>query len=57
VIEVPAGRPWALDHDADVIEARFRLDQAGWRRRIACARRISHDAADEVAPFDGRWTA
>ena len=39
-------------------EARFRRDQAGWRRRIECARRLSYDARDElVAPFNGgKWT-
>jgi transposase len=53
---LPVGRPWSCAADAADVERRFRLDRDGWRRRIRCARRTSHDAADPVAP-DGRWTA
>jgi hypothetical protein len=54
---VPLHRPWAgRDHALDV-ERRFRVDQAGWLRRIDCARRTSHDGNDPAAPYHGRWTA
>jgi hypothetical protein len=54
---VPNHRPWATCPDARIIECRFRRDRAGWRRRIDCARRTSHDGADPVAPYGGgRWT-
>jgi hypothetical protein len=54
---VPFHRPWSCRPDAADVERRFRLDVAGWRSRILCARRLSHDAADPVAPYhDGRWT-
>lgn len=36
-------------------EARFRRDQAGWWKRICCARRLSYDGRDPVAPR-GRWS-
>ena len=56
--DVPYHRPWAWRTDAEDVERRFRRDRAGWRRRIECARRLSHDGADElVAPYHGRWTA
>jgi hypothetical protein len=56
VDEVPLHRPWARRPDAHEVERRFRIDRAGWRRRIACARRTSHDGRDElVAPYGG-WT-
>jgi len=54
--DVPLHRPWARRPDAPEVERRFRRDQAGWRRRIACARRTSHDGRDLVAPYHGRWT-
>ena len=56
---VPVHRPWAGRADRHVVERRFRIDQAGWRRRIDCARRTSQDGRDElVAPYrGGRWTA
>jgi hypothetical protein len=45
------GRP-----DAAELEARFRRDRDGWRRRIDCARRLTHDARDELVAPGGRWT-
>ena len=49
---IPAGRPWK-----DVAtERRFQCDRQQWRRRIACARRLSHDAADELVAPRGRWS-
>jgi hypothetical protein len=57
IAHVPRHRPWARRPDAAVIERRFRIDQRCWRRRIDAARRLSHDARDElVAPYHGRWT-
>jgi hypothetical protein len=54
---VPLHRPWVRRPDAHEVERRFRRDRAGWRRRIDCARRLSHDGADPlVAPYGGRWT-
>jgi hypothetical protein len=53
--DVPPHRPWARRRDARDVERRYLLDRDGWRRRILCARRMSHDAADPVAP-NGRWT-
>ena len=54
---VPQHRPWVRRPDAREVEIRFRRDRAGWRRRIACARRTSHDGADPIAPYSGgRWT-
>jgi hypothetical protein len=43
---VPVHRPWSRRGDGLELERRFRVDQAGWRRRIECARRLSYDAAD-----------
>jgi hypothetical protein len=36
-------------------EIRFRRDQAGWRRRICAARRLSYYGRDPVAPGGG-WS-
>jgi hypothetical protein len=47
---VPPNRPWSGRADAHTVELRFRRDRAGWRRRVDAARRLSFDAADEVAP-------
>ena len=49
------GRPWAGRPDVAALEERFRRDRDGWRRRIAHARRMSHDVRDDVAP-NGAWT-
>jgi hypothetical protein len=54
--ELPQSRPWAQRPDAHTVELRFRRDRAGWRRRIDCARRLTHDARDELAAPAGRWT-
>jgi len=54
--DVPVHRPWARRKDARDVERRFRIDRAGWRRRIDCARRTSHDGTDQAAPYHGRWT-
>jgi hypothetical protein len=57
-VAVPLHRPWARRPDAHDVEVRFRRDRDGWRRRIDCARRTSHDGADPVAPYcGGRWTS
>jgi hypothetical protein len=54
---VPNHRPWSRRADAHAVERRFQQDRQQWRRRIDCARRLSHDGADElVAPHGGRWT-
>jgi hypothetical protein len=53
--DIPADRPWSHRPDAHQVELRFRRDQAAWRRRIHCARRL-YAGVDDVAP-DGRWTA
>jgi hypothetical protein len=56
--DIPPHQPWARRPDAKKIERRFQLDRECWRRRILAARRLSHDAQDElVAPYHGRWTA
>jgi hypothetical protein len=49
-------RPWSGRPDAAQLEERFRRDRAGWRRRIHAARRLTHDARDELVAPDGRWT-
>jgi hypothetical protein len=56
VDDVPLHRPWARRPDAHAVERRFRCDQAGWRRRINAARRMTHDAADELVAPVGRWS-
>ena len=40
--------PWSWRSDAADVERRFRLDRDGWRRRIDCARRLTHDGRDEL---------
>jgi hypothetical protein len=49
-------RPWHGRPDAAQLEERFRRDRDGWRRRIDCARRLTHDARDELVAPSGRWT-
>jgi hypothetical protein len=46
----PSVRPLFENPDK---ERRFRADQAGWRRRICAARRLSYDVRDPVAPTGG----
>lgn len=55
--DIPWHRPWARRRDAVAIERRFRIDQQCWRRRIDAARRLAHDGADDIAPYDGHWTS
>jgi hypothetical protein len=52
--EVPQHRPWGDDPDT---ERRFQRDRQQWRRRIKCARRLTHDARDELVAPAGRWTS
>jgi hypothetical protein len=53
---IPVFRPWSGRADAHTVELRFRRDRAGWIRRVDCARRLSYDAVDEVAP-SGSWNS
>jgi hypothetical protein len=53
---VPWHRPWARRADAHDVEIRFRRDRDGWRRRIECARRLSHDGRDELVAPRAEWS-
>jgi hypothetical protein len=53
---VPLDHPWHGRPDAHEVERRFAADRDGWRRRIRCARRLSHDARDELVAPAARWT-